>query len=394
MAGPFCEGRREWCRRPAATAPVCARVHPTGCIRSRLAGKVRPLSMLGSLPACVVMCPVQRLCWPACRWIGEAAWPPEHNTTQLLHLSGCQLLLDHDAKVAASAGVNTRTIGYSPFCGQFEGAWLSFGAPDLPLDQRLEDGNWLTWESLPLTEDMDVVGRPVVVLRLSADQAQATVSARLCAVNPHTLSSLFLSRGCLNLCHRDGHKPSDIKPVVPGEVMTVTVELNMTAFTVPAGYRLRLAVSPLEWPMVWPSPAPVTLTVACTGDSVLALPVRSRTASAEALDADATPLPTPEFGTPLAVDVLRSDTFTRKAEFDLCTGAVTRRIVADDGAVVFPGGACVVHGLPAARTCWSVNSQPVSSLMQASSMMNTAKKSTCWVHIRCLRKLASESASS
>jgi len=43
---------------------------------------------------------------------------------------------------------------------------------------------------------------------------------------------------------------------------------------VPAGHRLRLALSPTYWPWAWPSPEPVTLSVFTGPESSLALPLR------------------------------------------------------------------------------------------------------------------------
>jgi hypothetical protein len=49
--------------------------------------------------------------------------------------------------------------------------------------------------------------------------------------------------------------------------------MKAIAQVVPAGHRLRLAVSPDYWPWLWPSPVPVTLAVH-TGGSEVRLPVR------------------------------------------------------------------------------------------------------------------------
>lgn len=59
---------------------------------------------------------------------------------------------------------SSRVVGSSPFAGQYAGAWLSFGMPDLPVDQRMEDAVWLTWTSTPLMADMVILGSPRVCL--------------------------------------------------------------------------------------------------------------------------------------------------------------------------------------------------------------------------------------
>ena len=108
-----------------------------------------------------------------------------------------------------------------------------------------------------------------MVLTLASDRPAALVCVRLCDVAPDG-SSLLVSRGLLNLTHRDGHERPE--PLVPGERYTVTVRLNSIAHAFAPGHRLRVAVSPTYWPWVWPSPDPVTLTVE---DGLLRLPARA-----------------------------------------------------------------------------------------------------------------------
>ena len=51
--------------------------------------------------------------------------------------------------------------------------------------------------------------------------------------------------------------------------------LKAIGYALPAGHRLRLAVSTSYWPWIWPSPEPVELTVTCDDGSPLELPVRA-----------------------------------------------------------------------------------------------------------------------
>ncbi len=97
---------------------------------------------------------------------------------------------------------------------------------------------------------------------------------RLCDVAPDG-SSTLVTRGVLNLTHRDSHESP--APLVPGELVEVAVELNAIAHAFPPGHRIRLALSPTYWPWAWPSPAAAELTVDLAG-SALELPVRPRPA--------------------------------------------------------------------------------------------------------------------
>jgi uncharacterized protein len=152
------------------------------------------------------------------------------------------------------------------------GDWDPFGNPaDLPPDQRAEDGRSLVFDSDPLTEPVAILGRPIVTLEVESDRPQALVAVRLCDVAEDGASTL-ITRGLLNLSHRGGHdRPA---PLEPGARQTVTVEMKAIGQIVPAGHRLRVAVSTAYWPWAWPSPEPVTLTVHAGPECSLVLPVR------------------------------------------------------------------------------------------------------------------------
>ena len=66
------------------------------------------------------------------------------------------------------------------------------------------------------------------------------------------------------------------------------MRLNDIAYAFPAGHTVRLAISTAYWPMLWPAPEPVELTV-FTGASRLELPERPPRPEDDAL---------PEFGAP------------------------------------------------------------------------------------------------
>src|SRR5262249_67895 len=75
-----------------------------------------------------------------------------------------------------------------------------------------------------------------------------------------TGESLLVSRGLFNLAHRHGHDRTD--PLTPGEPVAVSFPLDFAGHRFAPGHRIRLSLSPTYWPFAWPSPEPVTLTVA------------------------------------------------------------------------------------------------------------------------------------
>jgi len=143
--------------------------------------------------------------------------------------------------------------------GKHAGQWCPFGrGPDQADDQSEDDAQSLVFETPPLPDRIELLGAPVLTVELSSDKPVATLIARLCDVHPGG-QSLRTSFGVLNLTHRDSHAaPSAL---VPGERYTVRLQLNDCGASIPAGHRLRLALSTSYWPMVWPAPEIATVTI-------------------------------------------------------------------------------------------------------------------------------------
>lgn len=142
--------------------------------------------------------------------------------------------------------------------------------PDLPFDQREEDGGALFFETAPLVEQLEIFGRPECHLEVSSDRPVAMLAVRLSDVNTEG-EATRVTYGLLNLTHcTDSGEP---EPLETGRTYQVTIPLNAIAQAFPAGHRLRLSLSTSYWPLAWPSPeaAAVTLT---TGSSRLLLPER------------------------------------------------------------------------------------------------------------------------
>ncbi len=198
-------------------------------------------------------------------WVSEATWPSTRIVEHHFHFGHHRLL---DAADPADHELNVR----SPLSvGLFAGKWCSYSAPpDLPHDQREEDGGALVFTSDPLSETLEVLGAPVVDLTLSSDRPVAMVAIRLSDVQPDDKATR-VTYGVLNLTHRDSHETPTALEL--GRAYEVTVKLNDVAQRFPAGHRLRLSVSTSYFPLAWPPPEPVQLTIH-TSTSRLHLPVR------------------------------------------------------------------------------------------------------------------------
>jgi putative CocE/NonD family hydrolase len=242
------------------------------------------------------------------RWIAEEAWPSP------------EIIVEETTLIAP--GSPPVLVSSPQTCGLAGGEYFPFTyGPELPGDQRGDDALSACFDELPLTEPLDIVGAPELVMKVSADRPQANVVVRLCDVHPDGASEL-ICYGVLNLTHRNSHEFPE--PLVPGERVIARVVLDQCAYRVPAGHRLRVAVSNAYWPMIWPSPEPVRLELAA---ATLKLPVRPLAAGSE------TSFPEPEAAAPWRIEALRPTSSERIVEHDQKTGSVTLKISDDFGEV-------------------------------------------------------------
>ncbi|MFT4792909.1 MAG: putative acyl esterase [Paracoccaceae bacterium] len=266
------------------------------------------------------------------RWIAEAAWPAPSIAVHDLALG--------QGTLGAGGAFETR-LASPQHCGaeggEFCAIWLG---PEMPGDQRVDDAFSACFDSAPMPET-DIVGAPVLRLRVSADKAQAQLAVRLCHVHPDGASTR-ITWGALNLSHRKSHAAPD--PLIPGDEVAVEISLDHIAYRLPAGHRLRVAVSSAYWPMLWPAPEAAELVL--TGGA-LSLPVRP------AAQGDETAFPPAEAAPALARVEIRPERHVRRTETDRQTGRVSLIIEDDFGEHRDPG-----HGLIAgsvARERWEIH---------------------------------------
>lgn len=257
------------------------------------------------------------------RWVGEEAWPsPEigHREYELAR----EGLIDPGDPSRTSGAVSVS----SPLSvGMAAGKWASYAAtPDLPTDQRNEDGGALVFETEPLDDPVEILGRPELDLVLDVDRPVAMIAARLSDVAP-TGEATRVTYGILNLTHRDGSARP--RPVRPGRDVRVTVSLNGIAQVFPVGHRIRVSLSTSYFPLVWPPPEPVVLTVR-TRESRLRLPFRSPRSE----DRELRKFGPPIAAAPLAVTRTAGGEHHWRTANDLTTGGTTLEIVDDDGEYV------------------------------------------------------------
>jgi putative CocE/NonD family hydrolase len=238
------------------------------------------------------------------RWVAETQWPSPRIT--------CKRRWLDPGRLGDAATSKTQLDLRSPqTTGLGAGEWCGFGAPgEAPPDQRGDDGCSLTFDSQPFQERMEILGGPVATLEVAADRPVAFIAVRLNDVAPDGASTR-VTYGLLNLTHGDGHEHP--KPLEPGKRYLVRVAMNDVAHAFTAGHKLRLAISTSYWPIAWPAPEPVTLSL-FTGESFLDLPVRTP----DPTDAALRPFKSPECA-PTQATELRPAALKRIVERDRAT---------------------------------------------------------------------------
>lgn len=270
--------------------------------------------------------PTTRYSYRPGRWVAEREWTAEEGENRIYALDRGGRLL----KVATQADRTGSNKGValrlqSPLAlGLYAGKWCSYAAgPDLAYDQRAEDGGALVFDTEVLDSDFEILGAPRAELEVSVDRPVAMIAARLSDVDS-TDRAARITYGLLNLTHRNSSESPE--PLEPGRRYRVSVTMNHIAQHFPAGNRLRLSLSTSYWPLAWPPPEPVTMTV-YPANSCLVLPVRTPQADDEELAPFAEAEAAPEGSTTL-IEPERHDWIVRR---NLATDESTLEVNNDHG---------------------------------------------------------------
>ena len=223
--------------------------------------------------------------------------------------------------------------------GEYCAIWLG---PEMPGDQRRDDALSVCYDTV-LDNPIDIVGAPEIKLTLSSDKPVAMVAVRLCDVHPDGASTR-ITYGVFNLCHRNGHDRPE--PLVPGEAIGIRFKLDDIAYRMPAGHILRVAVSSSYWPMVWPSPENVSLTIE---GGQISVPSR------EPATGDEWSFPEPEAASPWQLETLRTGGNSRSIEHDQVTGKISL-VIEDDFGEARDKDHGLIHG-GVARERWEINAR-------------------------------------
>lgn len=260
------------------------------------------------------------------RWIGESGWPSS-NITERRHALGPYTIALGEGHGGAHQrqGQESVLALQSPLSvGMAAGKWCSYAAtPDLPGDQREEDGGSLIFSSRELVEPLDIFGMPELELEISSHKPQAMLAVRLSDVAPDGKATR-VTYGLLNLSHRDGD--ANPEPLVPHQRYRVRIPMNGIAQRFPVGHQLRVSVSTSYWPLAWLPPEPAQVDI-YPDSSALILPVR--TAGQE--DARLPEFDEPQEAPPLEVTTFEASEHNWLLYRNLATKESTLEVINDQG---------------------------------------------------------------
>ena len=246
------------------------------------------------------------------RWIAETQWPSPEITTETKHLGA-------DGLASTSSEFDIQ-ISSPQDCGSMGGKYFPFAFGDeLPGEQSADDVLSACFDSKVIDVDQDIVGAPAITLTLSANKPNAQLAVRLCDISPDGTSA-HITHGFLNLTHwQSDENPSPLKP---GDLIETTFSLDQIAYRIPAGHRLRVAISTGYWPYIWPSPEESNLSIK---QGRIELPIRPLAITNEWKFEE--PVAAPEW----QAEVLRKSEYTHVIDTDPATSVVTTKVFCDNG---------------------------------------------------------------
>lgn len=143
--------------------------------------------------------------------------------------------------------------------GLLSGEWMGAGVlGESPCDQRLDDGMAVIFESDILENDLDVLGFPLLSVKISSDQEKAMLFAQLSEVREDGFVKR-VSYGVLNLALSDDKEK--FIGLSDNKFINKQLKLDACGYKFSKGSKIRLSLANSFWPMFWPMPKIATLTL-------------------------------------------------------------------------------------------------------------------------------------
>lgn len=187
-------------------------------------------------------------------WRSEPGWPVPESKDSIFFMQPNHTLAD------SPAVHEVHELKYVPSVGVEAGFWWG----ELLADQRPVDAFSLVYDSAPLQEEIAILGWPHALLQASAPAPLADWFARLSDVAPDGSVTQITGAG-LNGAQRDSTiEPHDLES---GKAYSLDIKMHVTSWIFPKGHRIRVAISNALWPMIWPTPYPMTTSLMLGGEA-------------------------------------------------------------------------------------------------------------------------------
>jgi putative CocE/NonD family hydrolase len=202
--------------------------------------------------------PIKYFTMGAERWNTANLWPPPSTPTPLYFHMNNQLSEEHSQKESPPDQYHVDPgAGTGP-----HSRWNTLVGISLkdPYPDRLEqDKKLLLYTSDPLPENLEVTGHPVATVYLSANTTDTTLFVYLEDVTPEGRVH-YVTEGELRALHRKWQpaettinpgpsipnrtfRRADAAPLIPGEVVPLTLDLLPVSYQFKKGHRIRVALA-------------------------------------------------------------------------------------------------------------------------------------------------------
>lgn len=175
-------------------------------------------------------------------WHETRSWPPPAARTQKLHLNDGAELRAVPPTSRGDVTVLVKESQSTGLTGRWGAAWR--GGP-VRFDRKAQTEGLTSFRTLPLTQDLRLIGHVRCSLELIVNQPDGTLFAYLDALAPDGQVH-YLSEGALRFIHRATPRSfarRDALPVVPGEPFRLQFEMQPMAARIKAGWRLQLTLA-------------------------------------------------------------------------------------------------------------------------------------------------------
>jgi predicted acyl esterase len=199
--------------------------------------------------------PVRVFIQGANRYLDDDRWPPRATRFTRLYLDQDTLASQPLAEASERSYFTNPLAGLNMTFDQFGTVGVT---PYLPTDQRLEDGQGLTWRSDVLDAPLTLVGPLALHMVATSSATDTDWIVKLADVAPDG-SETLITNGYLRASHRaldaarsrtavPYHTHVDPTPIEAGKAYAYDIEIWPTAYELAAGHRLQMRLTSYDLP--------------------------------------------------------------------------------------------------------------------------------------------------